>query len=151
EIAGADASAEVPFVLSLKGTLIRGSIDLLIGREDGSALVVDYKTDRLDGRDPVELADRYEVQRDLYAMAAGGRGEPVETAYVFLEQPETPVQQEFGPAELEHAQERIEGLLGRLAESDFAVTDNPHAGLCHDCPARERLCSYGPEMTLAGP
>ena len=51
-VEGAAASAEVPFVLSVGGTLVRGSIDLLVERPDGSVLVVDYKTDRLEGRDP---------------------------------------------------------------------------------------------------
>ena len=54
EIGGDRCGAEVPFVLSVAGTLVRGSIDLLVERADGSVLVVDYKTDRLDGRDPEE-------------------------------------------------------------------------------------------------
>ena len=48
EIGDARVSAEVPFVLSVRGTMIQGSIDLLVERPDGSALVVDYKTDRLE-------------------------------------------------------------------------------------------------------
>ena len=36
----------------------------------------------------------------------------------------------------------IEGLLGRLGEGEFEVTHHPHKALCHDCPARERLCSH---------
>src|SRR5262249_11187994 len=55
ELADASVSPEVPFVLSIGGTLIRGSIDLLATRPDGSVLVVDYKTDRLAGRDPAEI------------------------------------------------------------------------------------------------
>jgi ATP-dependent helicase/nuclease subunit A len=142
EIGDARVSAEVPFVLSVAGTLVRGSIDLLVERPDGSVLVVDYKTDRLNGRDPSETASRYSVQRDLYALAAAGRGTPVETAYVFLEQPEPPVREQFGEAELESARGRIEALLQRLAAGRFEVTDRPHRALCLDCPARERLCSH---------
>ena len=145
---GARLSAEVPFVLSVGGTLVRGSIDLLAERPDGSVAVVDYKTDRLGDRDPVEAAGRYGVQRDLYALAAGARGTPVETAYVFLERPEQAATDSFDEGELKAAQGRIEDLLARLAGGDFEVTDRPHAALCHDCPARERLCSHGPEATL---
>ena len=87
EIGDVRVGAEVPFVLSVAGTLIRGSIDLLVERPDGSVLVVDYKTDRLGDRDPEEIVSRYSVQRDLYALAAAARGAPVETAYVFLERP----------------------------------------------------------------
>ncbi|HKH23726.1 MAG TPA: UvrD-helicase domain-containing protein [Solirubrobacterales bacterium] len=142
EIGEARVSAEVPFVISVGDTLIRGSIDLLVERGDGSVLVVDYKTDRLQSRDPADVATRYSVQRDLYALAASGRGGPVETAYVFLERPDHPVRETFDPADLEAARARVEALLGRLAEGRFDVTDRPHRALCADCPARERLCSH---------
>jgi ATP-dependent helicase/nuclease subunit A len=142
EIGEARVSAEVPFVLSVGGTLVRGSIDLLVERPDGSVLVVDYKTDRLNDRDPVEIVSRYTVQRDLYALAAAARGAPVETAYVFLEQPDPAVRESFDEAELEAARGRVEALLDRLAAGRFDVTDRPHRALCLDCPARERLCSH---------
>ena len=148
EIADGSASAEVPFVLSVGGTLVRGSIDLLVERTDGSLLVVDYKTDRLDDREPADAATRYEVQRDLYALAAGSRGASVETAYVFLERAGDPIREDFDGAKLAEARGGIEKLLLELAEGRFTVTDRPHRTLCHNCPARERLCSYGPELTM---
>jgi hypothetical protein len=142
EIGEAPAGPEVPFVLSISGTLVRGSIDLIVERDDGSVLVVDYKTDRLEGRDPEEIARRYSVQRDLYALAAAARGAPVETAYVFLEAPDRPVTTRFGPEDLDAARSRIEALLARLRAGGFEVTEHPHRALCFDCPARERLCSH---------
>ena len=142
QVADAQVSPEVPFVLSVGDTLIRGSIDLLARKPDGSVLVVDYKTDRLGGRDPAETVSRYSIQRDLYALAASARGAPVETAYVFLEQPDEPVRETFGEAELEAARGRVETVLERLAAGSFEVTDRPHKALCADCPARERLCSH---------
>ncbi len=142
EIGDARVSAEVPFVISIGGTLIRGSIDLLVERPDGSVLVVDYKTDRLESRDPADVVERYSVQRDLYALAAAARGTPVRTAYVFLEQPESPVRSSFGEADLEAARGRIEAVLDRLGAGRFEVTHRPHKALCADCPARERLCSH---------
>jgi hypothetical protein len=147
-IEGAEVEAEVPFVLSVRGTLVRGEIDLLVERPDGSTLVVDYKTDRLEGADPLEAAGRYEVQRDLYALAAAARGTPVETAYVFLERPDAPATDRLEPEGLELARSRVEELLGDLASGSFEVTPEPHAALCHDCPARPRLCSYPRELTL---
>ena len=148
EIGDARMRAEVPFVLSVSGTMVRGSIDLLVERPDGSALVVDYKTDRLEGRNPDEVVERYSVQRDLYALAAASRGAPVETAYVFLEQPDARVSEHFDEQGLDAARSRIEALLGRLAESRFDVTDRPHRALCLDCPARERLCSHDASAQL---
>ncbi len=142
EIGGSRVSAEVPFVLSVSGTLLRGSIDLLVERPDGSALVVDYKTDRLEGRDPGEAAERYETQRDIYALAAASRRAPVETAYVFLERPDEPVRQTIDAGALDAARSRTEELLKDLARGEFEVTRNPHRALCYDCPAAERLCSH---------
>jgi ATP-dependent helicase/nuclease subunit A len=141
EIADARVSPEVPFVLSIRGTLIRGSIDLLALRSDGSVLVVDYKTDRLQARAPAEIVSRYSIQRDLYALAAASRGAPVETAYVFLERPDEPVRASFDPSALDAARARVEAVLERLAAGRFEVTNRPHRALCADCPARERLCS----------
>ncbi|HEY6637191.1 MAG TPA: UvrD-helicase domain-containing protein [Solirubrobacterales bacterium] len=143
EIADAMVSPEGPFVLSAGGTLIRGSIDLLAVRPDGSVLVVDYKTDRLAGREPRQIVTRYSIQRDLYALAAAARGAPVETAYVFLGRPDEPVRESFDEAGLGAARERVESLLERLAAGLFEVTAHPHKALCADCPARERLCSHG--------
>jgi ATP-dependent exoDNAse (exonuclease V) beta subunit len=142
ELADARVNAEVPFVLPVGGALVRGSIDLLAQRRDGSILVVDYKSDHLDGADPAAIADRYDVQRDLYALAAASRGERIETAYVFLERADAPVRAGFDSAALDAARVRIEAVLGRLAAGEFAVTEHPHRALCHDCPARERLCSH---------
>ncbi len=142
EIEGARVSAEVPFVLPVGETMIRGSIDLLVEREDGSVLVVDYKTNHLGDRTPAAVAERYSVQRDLYALAASARGEPVETAYVFLERPEEPERTSFGEAELRSARTGVEALLDRLGAGRFDVTEHPHRDLCLDCPARERLCSH---------
>jgi ATP-dependent exoDNAse (exonuclease V) beta subunit len=142
EIGDDRARPEVPFVLAVGGTLIRGSIDLLVERADGSVLVVDYKTDRLGGRDPAEIVSRYSIQRDLYALAAAARGAPVETAYVFLERPDEPVRESFDAAGLDAARSRVEAVLERLAAGRFEVTDRPHKALCADCPARERLCSH---------
>jgi ATP-dependent exoDNAse (exonuclease V) beta subunit len=148
EISDARVNPEVPFVLSVGGTLIRGSIDLLARRPDGSVLVVDYKTDRLEGRDPNQIVSRYSIQRDLYALAAASRGAPVETAYVFLERADEPVRESFGETELEAARDRVDAVLERLAAGRFEVTDRPHRALCADCPARERLCSYPIELTM---
>jgi ATP-dependent exoDNAse (exonuclease V) beta subunit len=148
EISDARVNPEVPFVLSVGGTLIRGSIDLLARRPDGSVLVVDYKTDRLEGRDPNQIVSRYSIQRDLYALAAASRGAPVETAYVFLERADEPVRESFGETELEAARDRVDAVLERLAAGRFEVTNRPHRALCADCPARERLCSYPIELTM---
>jgi hypothetical protein len=58
------------------------------------------------------------------------------------------VRESLGQPELEAARGRVEAALERLAAGRFEVTDRPHKGLCADCPARERLCSYPIEVTM---
>jgi ATP-dependent helicase/nuclease subunit A len=141
---GIELRPEEPFLLRLDGALIRGSIDLFARSPDGAPLVIDYKTDRLTAS-PGEMIDRYAVQRAIYALAAGGG---VRTAYVFLERPEEPVELAFDDVAIDGARARVLELLEGIGSGRFDVTRRPHAGLCGDCPARERLCSHGPEATL---
>jgi RecB family exonuclease len=140
---GARVRPEVPFLLDLGGTIVRGKIDLLADTDDGP-LVVDYKTDALDGADPAELASRYEIQRDIYALAvqrgAGNGSAPIRAAYCFLEDPERTVTESYDESRLRQARERVEGLIARIRAGDFTRTDTPHLALCHGCPAAARLC-----------
>jgi hypothetical protein len=144
---------EVPFLLPIGAeTIVRGTIDLLVERPGEPPLFVDYKTDSLRGSDPADVvAERYEIQRGLYglAIAKAAGVEQVEAAYVFLERPDPPLRVELGPDELGSAAERLAHDIEGVRSGSFEVTPEPHAALCFDCPARERLCSYGPERTLA--
>jgi ATP-dependent helicase/nuclease subunit A len=145
-VRGADAvRAEVPLLLSLGGTVLRGSIDLLVDCEGSPPLVVDYKTDRLGGAEPADRAAHYGTQRDIYALAvAEARGaSEVEVAYVFLERPDEPVPTTLGPAEMDAGRARLEGVIERIAQGDFppAEPDERNWGLCRGCPALGRTCA----------
>jgi ATP-dependent exoDNAse (exonuclease V) beta subunit len=150
---GADtarARAEVPILLGVGGTVLRGSIDLLVEREGEPPLVLDYKTDRLDGSGPEEHAARYETQRSIYALAvaAAQQVNEVEVAYVFLERPEQPVIATLGPTEMEAGRARLTATIARIAKGEFPVAPEPDRtwSLCRGCPALGRLCS-GPSDT----
>jgi len=140
---GARVRPEVPFLLDLGGTVVRGKIDLL-AEMDAGPLVVDFKTDALEGADPAELAGRYEIQRDIYALAVergtGNGSGPIRAAYCFLEDPARTVTETYDESRLRGARERVEGLIGRIRAGDFGRTDTPHLALCHGCPAAARLC-----------
>jgi ATP-dependent helicase/nuclease subunit A len=141
---------EAPFMLSIGGSVVRGNIDLLAIVPGGDVTVLDYKTDALDGTDPASRAERYATQRAIYALAAS-RLSPdarVRTAYCFLEAPDRPVEHSFDAAALDAARAGVERLIAGVQAAKFDVTPTPHAGLCHDCPARLRLCSYDEEMTM---
>ncbi len=145
--------AEVPILLGVGGTVLRGSIDLLVERDGEPPLVVDYKTDRLDGADPADHAARYETQRTIYALAvAESLGAPkVEVAYVFLEHPENPVLTLLDPTEMESGRERLAATIHRISRGEFPVApvENRDWSLCRGCPAVGRLCS-GPRGAEVG-
>jgi ATP-dependent helicase/nuclease subunit A len=137
--------AEVPLLLGVGGTVLRGSIDLLVEREGAPPLVIDYKTDRLGSADPAERAAHYEVQRSIYALAvAEALGvEEVEVAYVFLERPDEPAVSMLGLDEMATARASLEETIGRIASGEFpvAVPEQRDWSLCRGCPALRGLCS----------
>ena len=142
---------EAPFLLALGGSVVRGRMDLVATLPDGETVVVDYKTDALGGAEPASHAERYATQRGLYALAASrldADSAGVRTAYCFLEAPDRAVEHSFDAAALDAARAEVERLIGGVQAADFEVTPTPHAALCHDCPARRRLCSYDEEQTL---
>jgi ATP-dependent helicase/nuclease subunit A len=147
-IEGQRARAEAPLLLGLGGSVLRGSIDLLVERDGAPPLVVDYKTDSLDGVDPRSHAARYEVQRAIYALAvAESLGvEEVEVAYVFLERPAEPVTSLLGPAELAAGRAGLEATIARIGSGDLSPAPQEERtwSLCRGCPALGPLCS-GPE------
>jgi ATP-dependent exoDNAse (exonuclease V) beta subunit len=146
--APARTRAEVPLLLDVGGTVLRGSIDLLVEREGEPSLVIDYKTDRLAGADPAMRAEHYGTQRSIYALAvAESLGAPeVEVAYVFLEQPDRPVRSRLGAGELAAGRERLEAAIARIGSGRFPVApvEQRSWGLCRGCPALRGLCS-GPQ------
>ena len=107
---------EVSLLIEVGGTVLRGSIDLLVEAAGKPPLIVNYKTDRTEGATPAELAGRYEVQQAIYALAVTeARGvEEVELAYVFLERPDEPVLARWGPDDLAAARERLETEIARV-------------------------------------
>ena len=137
--------AEVPLLMGVGGTVLRGSIDLLVEREGAAPLVIDYKTDRLGGADPAERAAHYEVQRSIYALAvAEALGvEEVEVAYVFLERPAEPAVSMLSSAAMAAARTSLEETIARIDSGDFPVAapEERDWSLCRGCPALRGLCS----------
>jgi hypothetical protein len=148
---GAGFRPEVPFRIGLgQETVIRGTIDLIVERPGRSPLFVDYKTDRVEpGEDPA-LSGAYEMQRLLYAsaIAEATGAETVESAYCFLQAAGSPVLASHDAGEIAAGRERIAERVARIRGGDFAPSPDPGPALCHDCPARARLCPYPPEQTM---
>jgi ATP-dependent helicase/nuclease subunit A len=157
-LAGAsDVRREAPFAFPLKTpggeVLVNGAVDV-IAHEAERALVVDYKSDRLeDGDDLVARTERdYRTQRLVYALAAlrDGAAE-VEVVHSFLGRPDDPVAVTFAAAQAATLEAELTGLAAGALASEFPVTATPHRRLCGTCPGRRALCSWEPEMTLRDP
>ncbi len=142
--------AEVPILLGVGETVLRGSIDLLVERLAAPPLVVDYKTDRLGNEGPETHAARYGTQRAIYALAAAAAlgATEVEVAYVFLERPEAPVLTRLGADQMAAGRERLAAAIDRIGRGEFPVAAESERdwALCRGCPALGKLCS-GPEAS----
>jgi len=132
------------------GPLVNGFVDVMAS-ERGGRLVVDYKSDRLEGAEPAEVVDRdYQTQRVVYALAALRDGAPrVDVAYCFLERPAEPVVRSFTAADADALAEQLLQLARGVLDERYPVTDAPHRELCADCPGRPALCSWPESVTLA--
>ena len=143
---------EHPFAFGLGegAPLVTGVIDALCEEADGTALVVDYKSDRIAaGTDPETLVARdYAVQRLLYALALLREGAlVVEVAHWFLELPEQPAVARYTIAERETLESELAARLQADWADPFAVSRRPHIGLCETCPGRGGLCSWSEAET----
>jgi ATP-dependent helicase/nuclease subunit A len=148
---------ELPFAYPLEPEGLGGRSLLVNGVVDVHAhfgdhlLVVDYKTDALEGRDPEEVCEeKYAGQRLVYALAGLRSGTPsVEVAYCFLERPDLVVSRRFGADERARLERELLALAGGVISGRFVPADEPHRELCQSCPGQPALCWWPPERTLA--
>jgi ATP-dependent helicase/nuclease subunit A len=140
---------EERFSFPLGDVLIVGAMDVFAREPDGGVLVVDYKSDRLEGVDPAELADAaYATQRLVYALAALRAGATeVEVAHLFLERPDEPVTASYTAARRVELEAQLAALADGVLARRFPVTDEPQRAICRGCPAEGGLCSWPLEMT----
>jgi len=141
------ARTERPFTFEHDGVLIRGRLD--VHWQDGDrGLVVDYKSNALDGREPAEIVDEeYTLQRLVYALVClrGGAAE-VEVTYQFLERPNDVVSTTFTASETHGLEEQLSAAIARIRSGEFRPTPSEFA--CADCPALDLVCA-GPRLGLA--
>jgi ATP-dependent helicase/nuclease subunit A len=135
---------ERPFAFDVDGVLVNGRLDVL-WHDGARALVLDYKTNALLGRDPAEIVDEeYETQRAVYALACLRAGaEEVEVVYQFLEAPETVVSTVFTAADASRLEAALSGSVARIRAGDFRPIPSPFA--CAGCPALDIVCA-GPRL-----
>jgi ATP-dependent helicase/nuclease subunit A len=138
------AAAERPFAFEHDGVLFHGRLDVLhIGA--GRAIVVDYKTNVLDGRAPVDVVDsEYHLQRLVYAIVCLRAGaDEVEVVHQFLERPDDLVSASFARTDLDGLEAELSAAIARIQAGDFRPT--PGEMVCSDCPALGLVCA-GPAL-----
>jgi ATP-dependent exoDNAse (exonuclease V) beta subunit len=145
---GAAIRREERFAFGLDELVVVGAFDALV-RENGRALVVDYKTNRLGGRLPADIVSAdYAVQRLVYALALLRDGaDEVEVAFSFLEAPGHPVIERYPAGEAPALERRLREVASGLLDQRFTVAAEPGPELCHGCPGRGTLCSWPREAT----
>ena len=137
------------FPLMADGPLVNGVVDVLAEEADGTALVVDYKSDRVGDADLEALVEAsYGIQRRIYGLACLRAGAPaVEVVHIFLERAAEPVVHRYGPDDAAALERDLRGRAAGLLAGEFPVAAVPHRALCAACPGRAGLCSYPPDLT----
>ncbi len=140
------ARPERPFAFEHDGVLLHGRLDVLWS--DGArALVLDYKSNVLDGAEPSAVVEEeYRLQRLVYALACLRAGvAEVEVVYSFLERPEDVVSTTFVADDVPSLEAELSEAIARIRAGEFRPTPSPFA--CADCPALDLVCA-GPRLPL---
>ncbi|HEU0303102.1 MAG TPA: UvrD-helicase domain-containing protein, partial [Gaiellaceae bacterium] len=140
------ARREQSFAFEHDGVVLHGFIDVLhLGPR---ALVVDFKTNALDGDSAERVAEEdYRLQRLVYAIACFRAGaEEVEVVYQFLERPDEPVVTVFTKADLPRLEQELSTAIASIRAGTFEPT--PSERVCSDCPALDVVCA-GPRLRTA--
>ncbi len=137
---GGDVFRERPFRFSHEGVVVSGFMDLVVVGEDGRWLVVDYKTNRLDGSGPEAAFGPYELQSRLYGLAGLlAEASIVEVAFLFLESPSVPVVRTYRPEDVPALRSVLSARLAGLVAGEF-----PRNGAgCHTCTLASICGSLG--------
>jgi len=135
---------ELSFAFEHDGVLLHGRFDVF-HVAGGRALVVDYKTNRLDESSPEQTVEaEYVLQRLVYALAALRAGaQEAEVAYVFLERPDEVVMATFTRDDVSALEAELSKAIRTIQEGDFRPT--PSEFVCPGCPALDVVCA-GPRL-----
>jgi ATP-dependent helicase/nuclease subunit A len=142
-----DARPERPFTFEHDGVLIRGRLDVH-WQAGEHALVVDYKSNALEGREPADIVEaEYTLQRLVYALVCFRAGaSEVEIAYQFLESPNDVVSATFTADDIVGLEAQLSAAIARIRMGEFRPTPSEFA--CSDCPALDVVCA-GPRLALS--
>ncbi|MCX5685697.1 MAG: PD-(D/E)XK nuclease family protein, partial [Planctomycetota bacterium] len=130
--AARQAHRELPLVLALDESEIRGVMDLVFQNADGEWEVLDYKASAPPPQRAEQAAAEYELQLGLYALAAGKwLGRPVRRWIVYFLDAARPIEHDITSGNLKAVETAArESLLG-IATRRFAHEKTTEA--CEKC------------------
>lgn len=119
---------EFDFLVSVEGTLVRGSIDLWFEEDDGQVVVVDYKTGK---HISTELMNAYQAQIWLYALALERLlGKLPERGYLALLDRGETVEVVLGEEARRNAAEVVANFVQAEKEGLFELNPGERCGWC---------------------
>jgi ATP-dependent helicase/nuclease subunit A len=129
------ARHELPFVRIVdEGTWLEGKVDMA-ALEEGGAALLDLKTWQGDAEGVREHAERYAIQRDVYAGAVEALGERVSRFVFHYSRAGEQVEWPWDDARRAEGGKRVVALLGRIGRESPRLTDHPQE--CKWCGFRE--------------
>ena len=130
------AEREVPFSFAHGETLVTGVYDLLL-RGEQEWRVLDYKTNRLEGRSRAAVVEEYRLQAQVYALAALLAGAPrVTVGFLLLRDPSKTEDVTYLAADREGLSGVLDEALAGLRAAHYPAAAGSQ---CVDCSRRE-LC-----------
>ena len=133
----ADAKHEQDLLFLLDGRLLRGQIDLWFDNGD-ERILVDYKTDRVEGEQIAERARHYAPQLQLYAHAIEqAAGRPPDRAVLYFLRPDQAVEVDVGSEARQAAAHTVGRFFEAQSKLRFPLETGDH---CFRCPHYRALC-----------
>ncbi|MBO9533025.1 MAG: UvrD-helicase domain-containing protein [Solirubrobacteraceae bacterium] len=154
---GGEPARERAFTIAVgpEAHLLTGVVDAQAKDGAGGVLVVDYKTDRLEGEVDLatHVASRYALQRAAYALAALRAGaERVRVVHLFLDGGSgREAELRVTAADAAQLEDDLLRAVRVVAGGEAGATIAPDAITCDACPARGTVCRWPVEQTRRAP
>lgn len=122
---------ELPFVLAVDGTAVRGTMDLLLEAADGTWEVVDYKTSRPPTEGEEGAGAAYAFQLGLYALAAERwLGRPPARCAVYYLDHGAYHPQAVTAEDLQQTAENVREILANIARDRYDTVQKTRCDTC---------------------
>ncbi len=144
------------FAVGDSGCLLTGKLDAWALLPGGDAIVVDYKTNRVEAGEDLaaKTAREYGLQQRVYALAALRAGaHRVRVVHLYL-RAETggAIEVAWDASTVDELDRELAGVAAAVDTPESRVpTPDPNRFTCDGCPARGTLCAWPVEATLAFP